>query len=81
MRFPNVEGPDKERPEPPKVVRAVSLVLAARKTTCFGICFCVFMFDAKYEKQGVALGRGPPQTGTDSQNRKRYQFVFHFVAH
>jgi hypothetical protein len=60
--FSNFEGAEKERPESPKVIRAASISVAFRKKRVFSQFCCVFVFDAKCEKQEVARGAGPQRT-------------------
>jgi len=75
MRFANFEGPEKERPEPPKVIRAVSLSVAVRKKAFVSGFPSISISDSKCAIHRVAQGPGPHRPETDLQNQKRYHSV------
>jgi len=81
VRFSNFEGADKERPEPPQIIRAASLSPAVRKNTFCSSFFCVFVFDAKCKKQEVARGAGPHRTKTKPPKTKQLSVQITVFSH
>ena len=79
--FSNFEGAEKESPESPKVIRAASISVAFRKKRVFSQFCCVFVFDAKCEKQEVTRGAGPQRTKKKPPKTKQLSVQITVFSH